>query len=955
MKFDREENGRLNGQVTLPPSRKRARTDCMRRLCGYGILVVVSLIPITVEPFSGAPVIDTRRISHCLERENNLWRFPRQRTLGKKLHVMASSSTLYGTRNDSGFTRSSQRRKRPQQRLSRQPERSNHATTVTDRQPSTRTPRQAGQQQPQQSKSQKEETLSIEQLIDLLQQRGIRFSPLSTRQDLEGLLQRNIGEGETEDRVQKEDSSDSLLVSDENAEKTNFGSHNRSGRTKNVNKINNRKEDKPDPFTSSTSTRDDSEIFRQSRERNGAKGQPDEAPQLRRTRRQQRSRSRQSSGRPNRRKQNGGDQRFDELLRESEASSATRILGRAANLGQKAVKRASNRAAEWSHNVADFITTELLDDDEEDYEDDAADERRINPRYGPRVKKRTTSRTGEMGSDIGHASPPSSDKRRPRRRNRTGFDDIQEDRVIAVPGFSPPPPTTSSRIDEVPAAKLNVETGPAESQGDQGRRKPVGKTDKDHKSKDRLEQVRSLFNQGKKEFKEDDANIIQDAVIEDFSQDPSLRIPTWRKKSKVFNGTIDVVSVAGRQERIGFSRRERKEVSSKPKHQGNDKVKKSRTSRPRPPAKSEGEKFYDVAQSQSKRLPVGKVGHDAQDGYTNDETYWSSQRRERHRRQRKMHQSQVNDESDKHGGSGPERRTKKRIYSSYPDETESEEYIMDAFDRFGEIVGDATDTFLWGPTALDETVEEDEGERRSYPPNATRRGGSGQPRNSNTEPGRRTSSSANRKRPKYDPRSSQGSRKRHWRDRMEEQLDNLLGLHDDEISYKRWTEKERQDFNEAGGHDAISYAQGRSPKRRRSRKGNHKDASTVRFEHPFWHFETRDDSTDLVSLLFGSGSSPSRRNLIGKKGSLLRFFQVMFWFSRKLFGNLVRWASVRGALPEPIVATTLFSIGLSVRPKRRFMALLITVIVMRLMGEVVDGGGPYLDDNAEEDELAESA
>ena len=190
---------------------------------------------------------------------------------------------------------------------------------------------------------------------------------------------------------------------------------------------------------------------------------------------------------------------------------------------------------------------------------------------------------------------------------------------------------------------------------------------------------------------------------------------------------------------------------------------------------------------------------------------------------------------------------------------------------------------------------------------------------------------------------------------MEEQLDNLLGLHDDEISYKRWTEKERQDFNEAGGHDAISYAQGRSPKRRRSRKGNHKDTSTVRFEHPFWHFETRDDSTDLVSLLFGSGSSPSRRNLIGKKGSLLRFFQVMFWFSRKLFGNLVRWASVRGALPEPIVATTLFSIGLSVRPKRRFMALLITVIVMRLMGEVVDGGGPYLDDNAEEDELAESA
>jgi hypothetical protein len=53
-------------------------------------------------------------------------------------------------------------------------------------------------------------------------------------------------------------------------------------------------------------------------------------------------------------------------------------------------------------------------------------------------------------------------------------------------------------------------------------------------------------------------------------------------------------------------------------------------------------------------------------------------------------------------------------------------------------------------------------------------------------------------------------------------------------------------------------------------------------------------------------------------------------------GYLCEWASVRGALPQPLVVFSVITAVLSVR-RRRLMAMMLTLLALRTCGELVHG------------------
>lgn len=54
-------------------------------------------------------------------------------------------------------------------------------------------------------------------------------------------------------------------------------------------------------------------------------------------------------------------------------------------------------------------------------------------------------------------------------------------------------------------------------------------------------------------------------------------------------------------------------------------------------------------------------------------------------------------------------------------------------------------------------------------------------------------------------------------------------------------------------------------------------------------------------------------------------------------GHTFRWASVRGALPQPIVVLGVSSAAVCARPKRRLMVVIFTLLTMRTVGELIHG------------------
>ena len=65
------------------------------------------------------------------------------------------------------------------------------------------------------------------------------------------------------------------------------------------------------------------------------------------------------------------------------------------------------------------------------------------------------------------------------------------------------------------------------------------------------------------------------------------------------------------------------------------------------------------------------------------------------------------------------------------------------------------------------------------------------------------------------------------------------------------------------------------------------------------------------------------------------------------FSVLCRWAGVRGAIPQPIVVAAVLAILISARGGTRTASVMLTLLALRLVGELVHGslhGNEFWDD-----------
>jgi len=250
------------------------------------------------------------------------------------------------------------------------------------------------------------------------------------------------------------------------------------------------------------------------------------------------------------------------------------------------------------------------------------------------------------------------------------------------------------------------------------------------------------------------------------------------------------------------------------------------------------------------------------------------------------------------------------VYSPYEEEGLPSQVYRDAIDRFGDIVGNVTENILWG--RIDN--EYDEPDVAIPDPSAP-------------EPKRKGRTSARNK------NDSSRDRTTSWKDRLEERLDSMLGVHEGGEYYNRWAGQEDIEKESEGGNDAFSVAQGRAPKRKRHGKKKRK------YDRPFWEQE------NLIGALFGKVAPPGL-DLFGGVG-LLPFFKTLIKSSVLLATNACEWASVRGSLPQPVVVVGVTSLVLSARPGKRLLAMAVSLIAFRIFGELIHEG-LYADEDWED-------
>ena len=182
-------------------------------------------------------------------------------------------------------------------------------------------------------------------------------------------------------------------------------------------------------------------------------------------------------------------------------------------------------------------------------------------------------------------------------------------------------------------------------------------------------------------------------------------------------------------------------------------------------------------------------------------------------------------------------------------------------------------------------------------------------------------------------RSSSANKKgsthlKHWKDRLEERLDSMLGLHESGDFYRSWTERSEHDKDgNDEPYDAFSVAQGRKPPKRRGKS---------LYEKPFW-----EEDGNIFSLLFGRTQhyTPPRLDLRSgfQTGSLLSIFRFALQNFLVVASYLCRWASTQGALPQPVVVIGVSSAMLCARPHRRLFAAGVALLILRTVGEVLHG------------------
>jgi hypothetical protein len=234
------------------------------------------------------------------------------------------------------------------------------------------------------------------------------------------------------------------------------------------------------------------------------------------------------------------------------------------------------------------------------------------------------------------------------------------------------------------------------------------------------------------------------------------------------------------------------------------------------------------------------------------------------------------------------------IYSPYRN---SNDIYVDGLDRFGDFVANSVDSFLWGS----------EKEKVTTPV------------------------------PDSPGQSSNRRRKGNWKDKMEEQFDHLLGIHQDGEYYSRWV---NEPFDNEQSTDETTDVPNTGRRRARSRKERQP------YEKPIW-----EEEGSLLSILFGTDKhaglghdmfyrSPSSYG----SGSVVKILKTLLRTAALLVSGICRWASVRGSLPQPIVVVGVLSSILSSRPGSRVRNIIFTVLALRTAGELLHG---YINDDTE--------
>jgi hypothetical protein len=244
------------------------------------------------------------------------------------------------------------------------------------------------------------------------------------------------------------------------------------------------------------------------------------------------------------------------------------------------------------------------------------------------------------------------------------------------------------------------------------------------------------------------------------------------------------------------------------------------------------------------------------------------------------------------------RNQKRRIYNPYNIQNSSPEN-MDSVDRIGQFLADTVDQFFWGKyddddddDDDDDVKEDDDGNRQPPPPPRKRQRPSKQTHNNTTQ---------------------RFSRPQHWKDRLEERFDSIMGIHEDGEVYNRWFQYAQQEEENV-------------PRKRPVKK------------KPFW-----EEEGSLVALLLGrtkDGQRLSWKKALtprGGDGSLVTIFRTVLQATLVLASYAFRWASVRGAIPQPVVVLGVSAAGLCVR-QHRVRAMLLALILFRTVGELVHGG-----------------
>jgi len=192
--------------------------------------------------------------------------------------------------------------------------------------------------------------------------------------------------------------------------------------------------------------------------------------------------------------------------------------------------------------------------------------------------------------------------------------------------------------------------------------------------------------------------------------------------------------------------------------------------------------------------------------------------------------------------------------------------------------------------------------------------------------------------------------RRYWRDRLSQRFDKLLGLHESSKYYNSWqTQLENMEHNHPTTNtrtkrksvNAFDIARGvplETHNQIHKRRNMEEDDF---FKTPFW-----EQDGSVMNLLFGR-----RRNGRGKvtikdllQKSDKHHNNIVTTLLQSLIRSMViltaytcKWASVRGALPQPIVVLGISTAALCAPKRKRILTIIMTLVSLRTLGEALHG------------------